>query len=411
MNLQKYSLSFLALAALAALVALATVACGGESGTTEIPTQASVAERQTQIASTPNATNTPVIVIVTPTPVPLPIYADGILEVHNNNGWLNSEEFKIAEKTADNQVVLVDFWTYTCVNCLRTLPFLREWQAKYSERGLVILGVHTPEFEFEKEIENVREAIEREGIEWPVVLDNDFNTWNSFNNRYWPAKYLIGIDGQLRYQHFGEGAYVEAEQAIRDALTEAGHDISDIPIGSIDNSDRDPIADRVTRELYGGYERNYTTQGIYAGQEDYYIEPDSTREYEDLAAYTPQQWFLQGLWTNGPESIIHARETENLEDHIAFHFVGRSANVVLNPTKTDSFNVYIELDDRPLTPDEAGLDVEFDEEGRSFITVDEPRLYALIETPEFGEHIVKLASNSDDFAIFAFTFGVNEEGI
>ena len=276
---------------------------------------------------------------------------------------------------------------------------------------MVILGVHAPEFEFEKEIENVREAIEREGIEWPVVLDNDFGTWNSFENRYWPAKYLIGIDGQLRYQHFGEGAYVEAEQAIRDALTEAGHDISDIPIGSIDRTDRDPTADRVTRELYGGYDRNYTTQGIYAGQEDYYIEPDSTREYEDLAAYTPQQWFLQGLWTNGPESIIHARETENLEDHIAFHFVGRSANVVLNPTNTESFNVYIELDDRPLTPDEAGIDIEFDDEGRSYISVDEPRLYAIIETPEFGEYIVKLASNSDDFAIFAFTFSINESGI
>jgi len=408
MNSQKYSLTFFALAA---LIALATVACGGDSNTPSTPTEVSIEVRQTQIASTPNATNTPEVVFVTPTPIPLPIYTAGILEVHDASGWLNSDEFKIAEKTADNQVVLVDFWTYTCVNCLRTLPFLREWQAKYSDRGLVILGVHTPEFEFEKEIENVREAIEREGIEWPVVLDNDYGTWNSFNNRFWPAKYLIGIDGQIGYQHFGEGGYVEVEQEIRDALTEAGHDISDIPIGAIENADRDPAADRVTRELYGGYERNYTQNGIYAGQEDYYIEPDSTREYEDLAGYTPQQWFLQGLWTNGPESITHARETENLEDHIAFHFVGRSANVVLNPTTTESFNVYIEIDDRPLTPEEAGLDIEFDDEGRSYISVDKPRLYAIVETPEFGEHIVKLASNSDDFAIFAFTFGVNESGI
>jgi len=146
MNLQKYSLTFFALGA---LIALATVACGGSSGTANTPTQVSVADRQTQIASTPNATNTPVVVIVTPTPVPLPIYADDVLEVHDASGWLNSDEFKIAEKTADNQVVLVDFWTYTCVNCLRTLPFLREWQAKYSDRGLVILGVHTPEFEKE----------------------------------------------------------------------------------------------------------------------------------------------------------------------------------------------------------------------------------------------------------------------
>ena len=205
-NLQKYSLTFFALAA---LIALATVACGGDSKTASATTEVSIEARQTQIASTPNPTNTPEVVIVTPTPVPLPIYAVGILEVHDDSGWLNSDGFKIADKTADNQVVLVDFWTYTCVNCLRTLPFLREWQAKYSDRGLVILGVHTPEFEFEKEIENVREAIEREGIEWPVVLDNDYGTWRSFNNRFWPAKYLIGVDGQLRYQHFGEGGYVE----------------------------------------------------------------------------------------------------------------------------------------------------------------------------------------------------------
>jgi thiol-disulfide isomerase/thioredoxin len=308
-------------------------------------------------------------------------------------------------------VVLVDFWTYTCVNCLRTLPFLREWHAKYADHGLTILGVHTPEFEFEKDYDNVKDAIEREGIGWAVAQDNDFGTWKSFGNRYWPAKYLIGVDGRLNYQHFGEGAYIETEQAIRDALTDAGWDVSDIPIGSTDGAERDPVANRITRELYGGYERNYTQSGLYAGQEQYYIEPDSTREYLDDGNYTAQQWYLQGLWTNGPESIIHARTTTNLEDHIAFEFVGRSANVVVNPTGTEPFDVFVELDDRPLTPDEAGMDVKFDDQGRSYFSVDGPRLYGFLETPEFGQHIVKLASDSEDFAIFAFTFGINEGGI
>ena len=327
------------------------------------------------------------------------------------DSWLNSEPFTIAEKLADNHVVLVDFWTYTCVNCIRTLPFLREWQAKYADRGLVILGVHTPEFEFEKDYDNVKDAIEREGIEWAVALDNDFDTWNSFRNRFWPAKYLIGIDGKLTYQHFGEGAYVEAEQAIRDTLTEAGWDVSDIPIGSTNDSNRDPLATRMTRELYGGYERNYTSRGVYAGQEDYYIAPDGTREYVDVGDYTPQQFYLQGLWTNGPESIIHARETNNLEDHLAFRFVGRSANVVINSAGSEPFDVYVEIDQRPLMPEEAGVDIMFDDQGRSYFTVDEPRLYAFLEVPVFGEHIVKLASNSDNFAIFAFTFGINDGGI
>jgi len=349
-----------------------------------------------------------------PTPTagpPLPTYPEGVLEVYGIDAWLNSEPFTIAEKLAQNKVVLVDFWTYTCVNCLRTLPFLREWHAKYADRGLVILGVHTPEFEFEKDYDNVKAATVREGIEWPVALDNDYEIWDSFRNRFWPAKYLIGVDGQLTYRHFGEGAYVEVEQAIRDTLAAAGYNVSDIPIGSIDSADRDPLANQVTRELYGGYERNYTTQGIYAGQEQYYIKPDSTREYVDTGAYTPQQFYLQGLWTNGPESIIHARETKNLEDHLAFEFVGRSANVVIDPAGPEPFDVYVELDDRPLKPEEAGIDILFDDQGRSYFTVEEAKLYAFLEVPEFGKYIVKLSSNSDNFAIFAFTFGINDGGI
>jgi thiol-disulfide isomerase/thioredoxin len=407
MKIRKHAISWLTLGL---ILAVAAVACGDGDSTAAEPTVDS-----TQVGSltqqNAGGTTTPA---PTPEPTigpPLPIYADGILEVHDIDSWLNSEPFTIAEKRAENQVVLVDFWTYTCVNCLRTLPFLREWHAKYADRGLVILGVHTPEFEFEKDNDNVKDALVREGIEWPVALDNDFGTWNSFNNRFWPAKYLIGVDGQLTYQHFGEGAYVEVEQAIRDTLTEAGHDVSDIPIGSVNDTPRDPLADRMTRELYGGYERNYTSRGVYAAQEQYYDTPGVTRDYVDTGVYTPQQFYLQGPWTNGRESIIHARKTENLEDHLAFEFVGRSANVVINSTGPEPFNVFVEIDDRPLKPEEAGIDIKFDGQGRSYFTVDEPKLYAFLEVPVFGQYIVKLASNSDNFAIFAFTFGINDGGI
>ena len=406
--------------ALGLFLTFAAVACGNSDSpastddSADAPPTAGLAAEPSQAPDTfgtikPTSTSGPA-----PTPTaspPLPTYAEGVLELYGIEAWLNSEPFTIAEKRAQNKVVLVDFWTYTCVNCIRTLPFLREWHAKYADRGLVILGVHTPEFEFEKDYDNVRNAIARERIEWPVALDNDYETWDSFNNRFWPAKYLIGIDDQLTYRHFGEGAYIEVEQAIRDTLTEAGYDVSDIPIGSIDSAKRDPLANQVTRELYGGYERNYTTQGIYAGQEQYYIAADSTREYVDTGAYTPQQFYLQGLWTNGPESIIHARETNDLEDHLAFQFVGRSANVVIDPAGPEPFDVFVEIDDRPLKPEQAGSDVMFDDQGRSYFTVEEAKLYAFLEVPEFGKYIVKLASNSDNFAIFAFTFGINEGGI
>ena len=424
--------------ACASLVALVAVACGDgdapAAGETAPPT---ATERPAGATNTPGS-NEPVEQVDsaeqdkpaesgesgeqaaptgTPRPTPEPTdhpadvsLANGALDVYGIDSWINSEPFTIAGKLTNNQVVLVDFWTYTCVNCLRTLPFLREWYAKYADRGLVILGVHAPEFDFEKDYDNVSDAVEREGIGWPVALDNDHETWRSFNNRFWPAKYLIGVDGQIAYQHFGEGAYVETEHAIRETLTAAGWDVSDIPIGTIDSTRRDPAADRVTRELYGGYQRNYTSQGLYAGQEQYYLEADVTSEYVDNGVYTPQQWYLQGSWTNKREAIVHARETSGLEDHIAFEFVGRSANVVVDPVDPEPFDVFVEIDDRPLKPEEAGMDILFDDQGRSYFNVTEARLYAFLETPEFGEHIVKLASNSDNFAIFAFTFGVYDGG-
>ena len=162
------------------------------------------------------------------------------------------------------KVVLIDFWTYTCINCIRTLPYVKSWHEKYADQGLVILGVHTPEFEFEKVYENVVAATEKFELEYPVVQDNDFNTWNAFSNRYWPAKYLIDHEGRIRYSHFGEGAYDETEMKIREILTEAGYDVSSIaadtdPGPAISDSARAKAAEGegLTRELYAGYERNY----------------------------------------------------------------------------------------------------------------------------------------------------------
>ena len=134
--------------------------------------------------------------------------------------WINSEPLTM--DSLRGNVVLIDFWTYTCVNCIRTLPFLREWYDRYSDQGLVIVGVHTPEFEFEKIYENVIEATQDEGVAWPVVQDNEFSVWRSFSNRYWPAKYLIDQTGVIRYTHFGEGKYGETEEMIRKLLDEAG---------------------------------------------------------------------------------------------------------------------------------------------------------------------------------------------
>ena len=174
------------------------------------------------------------------------------------NEWINSEELILADLQAENKVVLIDFWTYTCINCIRTLPYLKQWHDKYADRGLVIIGIHTPEFDFEKSLENVKEAVEGFEIEYPVVQDNNYWTWNAFTNRYWPAKYLIDKDGYIRYSHFGEGRYDETEQAIRLLLEEADQAVSDIsdaenPIRLVaPNAVSSRSPDGLTRELYAG---------------------------------------------------------------------------------------------------------------------------------------------------------------
>ena len=287
---------------------------------------------------------------------------------------------------------------------------MREWHDKYSDRGLTIVGVHAPEFEFEKDRDNVVRAVERYGLKYPVAQDNDWDTWRAFNNSYWPAKYLIGADGKLRYQHFGEGEYAETEQAIRAALTDAGWDVDDIPVVGSAEPRYDPAATRITRELYGGYERNYSLSGPYAGQDEYYEGPDRVALYEDVESHRDNRWYLQGLWRNGREAIVHARVTDDFRDYIALRFYARSVNVVLRPLLDEPFEVAVELDGRPLAAAEAGADVRLDAEGRSILWVDEPRLYAVVELPAFGEHELKLRANSDDFAVFSFTFGIYTEG-
>ncbi len=334
-------------------------------------------------------------------------------ELTGLTAWLNSEPFTIGEQLSRGNVVLIDFWTYTCINCIRTLPYLREWHEKYADSGLVIVGVHAPEFDFEHEADNVLAAMERLDVGWPVAQDNDFRTWRAFENRFWPAKYLFGVDGRVRYSHFGEGQYLETEEEIRAALVQAGHDLAGIPLGSAAPL-RDPDAGAQTRELYGGYERNYHPRGLYAAQDEYYAGADLELMYFDIDTAERERdhnkWYVHGLWRNEREAMVHARETSDFEDYFALRFVSRSVNVVLNPPPGDPFTVVVELDGRALRAEEAGADIVYDEAGRSIIVVTEPRAYAIVELPEWGDHELKLRSNSQNFAIFALTFGNYLEG-
>ncbi|MFQ5934129.1 MAG: redoxin family protein, partial [Dehalococcoidia bacterium] len=335
-------------------------------------------------------------------------------ELMGITGWLNSEPLALEELRG--QVVLIDFWTYTCVNCIRTFPYLKEWHDKYSDNGLVIIGVHSPEFEFEKKAENVVRAIEHHGLGWPVAQDNDFETWMAFNNHFWPAKYLLDEHGVIRYRHFGEGAYDETERNIRGLLEEAGYDVSHISINPdpgprLDPQARGGVATGQTRELYAGLTRNRFSQVPYLGNPEYYTtSPGTVTLYEDPGNHINHLFYLHGIWTNGDESIIHARETEELEDYIALKFYGTSVNVVINFEGGDPFRVDITLDGDPLPVFFRGADIVRSEDGSTFIEVNEARMYNLVQSPEYGGRELRLSSNSDRFSVFAFTFGSYDTG-
>jgi thiol-disulfide isomerase/thioredoxin len=335
-------------------------------------------------------------------------------EIQGISGWINSDPFTM--ESLRGKVVLVDFWTYTCVNCIRTMPFLREWQEKYADEGLVIVGVHSPEFQFEEVRENVEAAVEQFQITWPVLQDNEMQTWRAFNNRFWPAKYLIDKDGVIQYTHFGEGAYDETELEIRKLLQEAGATID----GIVANPDSGPtfnekalsggIETGQTRELYAGLERNAGSQVPYIIQPEFYALPSGGPILlEDPGNHQNHFLYLHGMWLNGLDGAQHARVTEDLEDYVALKYFGTSVNVVLG-SEGEPYRVYLSVDDGPIPLEDRGTDIEESDEGRTFIFVDRERMYRLIESPEYGGHEMKLTSNSDEFAVFAFTFGSYNTG-
>ena len=411
----------LTVALIATVLVVIAAACGGDATATPSPTT----PNPTGTADpTPNPTSTPTPPPPVDTSEPTPSSNPASLEsgevgsvapeITGIVGWLNSEPLTLEELRG--QVVLVDFWTYTCVNCIRTFPFLKDWHDKYSDRGLVIVGVHTPEFQFEKSRDNVAQAIERHGLGWPVAQDNDFGTWRAFNNRFWPAKYLLDKDSVIRYRHFGEGAYDETEEQIRDLLKEIGSDISDIEIGTNPGPSADPQAyadtsTGQTRELYAGWRRNRAGNPPYIANTLYYSTPTGVlAEYEDTGEYFNHFLVLSGSWIKEEESIVHGRETENLEDYIALKIFGTSTNVVINLEEDEPFEVVVTLNDEPLQESQWGADIMVNGEGLTYIEVNEPRMYNLVQLTSYEGHDLKLSSNSDKFSVFAFTFGSYNTG-
>lgn len=331
--------------------------------------------------------------------------------------WIGSSPVDLA--SLQGKVILIDFWTYSCINCIRTIPFILEWREKYRELGLHIIGVHTPEFDFEKDPANVEAAVQRLGVTYPVALDNAAQTWKAFDVQAWPTKYLIDADGIIRYAEAGEGGYVAVEQSIRYWLRQAGYDVSPVQFEPDDyylDPEIDPaarVADREmarTREIYAGYQRNlpfyrFPPPRPWILHDHYYENLDSAVLFEDTPQHENQRLYPHGLWHAGPESLTHARITENLEDYLAVKFNAKTANAVLGHDGGPPYRVHVTLDGKPLRPDQADADIQFDEMGNSYAEIDSARMYRLIRTQDYEQHELRLSSNSDRFELFTFTFG------
>ena len=322
--------------------------------------------------------------------------------------WINTDPLTI--DGLQGEVVLIDFWTYTCVNCIRTFPYLRDWHEKYGDIGLTIVGVHTPEFEFEHLRENVEVAMAEFDIGWPVVQDNDFATWQAYNNRFWPAKYLLDKDGIIRYTHFGEGAYVETEALIRDLLLDAGVNLAGIAANTQEGPEfhedafTSGIDGNQTRELYAGLNPQFYSRQPYILQSELYSrDPGQPVTFPEPETLHNNFLYFTGLWLPDLEHMRHARATENFEDYVALRYNGTSVNVVL-VSEGEPYRVYITQDGAPIPEDDRGQDILEDEVG-TYIEVDKGRMYRIIESPTYSGHELRLTSNSDQFTLFAFTFG------
>ena len=335
------------------------------------------------------------------------------IEAWINGGPLTMEELR-------GQVVLIDFWTYTCINCIRTFPFLKQWNSRYADDGLVIVGVHSPEFEFEKDYDNVVEATQNEALAWTMAQDNDFVTWRRYNNRFWPAKYLIDKDGVVRYTHFGEGGYAETEDLIRELLAEADPNFlaNNLPLPEDQTVDPAFLIARdaeVTRELYGGYERGESDllfgRGSYVQQMQYFDSKDHVANFSITEDQQPHKIYFEGAWHVGPESSTHGRTTELFEDYLALVYSATSVNAVLTSDSGKPYKLRITVDGEYLTDSNKGSDIIIGDDGESYLWVTSPSLYNVISNDSYvWRQNLKMASNSPDFGLFAFTFGVYDTG-
>lgn len=302
-------------------------------------------------------------------------------EIIPGGEWFNTKQLTMKELRG--KVVLIDFWTYSCINCQRTFGYLKDWHSKYNDKGFVIIGVHSPEFEFEKSPKNVEKAIADFGLKYPVIQDNNFDTWNAYSNRYWPAKYLVDKNGFIRYSHYGEGAYAETEKAIQELLKETGQKV-DI---DIKNDTETYTPSKLSPETYLGYQRMLYLMGqgkADAGEQEFTLSEDISKN----------KFSFGGTWNIGKESATAGKDAV-----LVYNFFADKVFLVMNPGIATG-KIKVTLDGKLIDQKSAGKDVR-----NGYVLIDSDKLYELVDLKgNPGNHILKIEF-TDGVEAFAFTFG------
>jgi cytochrome c biogenesis protein CcdA/thiol-disulfide isomerase/thioredoxin len=373
-------------AGVAILIAVGAIALGWDTGVlTRWSTAGTQRFEQRLVGSLPTAPGV--------NPARRPPVAAALAALQGATSWINSGPLSV--QSLRGKVVLVDFWTYSCINCLRTLPYLENWYQRYRDDGLVIVGVHTPEFAFEKDPDNVRRAVAELGIRYPVAIDSAYAVWKAFGNGFWPEHYLIDATGKLREQHVGEGGYRDTEQQIRALLQEAGHGALP-PIssdraasGAMAQSD---AADLASPETYLGYARAERFSSSHA------LVHDEVSDYPAPSQLARNQWSLQGRWRVGSESA----RLEAADGSVVFRFHARDVHLVLSPGPGQpAVRFQVTIDGREPGADR-GSDVDVHGNG----VVHEQRLYQLIrQDGPISDHVFRIGFLDPGVTAYAFTFG------
>ncbi len=303
------------------------------------------------------------------------------IEIVNPSGYLNTDSINIQDNIG-KKVILVDFWTYTCINCQRTFPYLNSWWDKYKDQGLLIIGIHTPEFEFEKDHNNVQQAIDKYNIKYPVVQDNDYSTWSAYGNRYWPREYLIDIDGFIVHDHVGEGGYEETEQKIQELLEERKNVLNEqenitneISNPNITNTEFQNIG---TQEIYFGYGFSRDQFGNEEGWQQ-----DKTVSYSIPDNIDEGKFYLDGSWLNNNDNM----ELQSDNGTIKLKYSSKTVNLVAGSTNEVNAKIYIN--------DKYIKDVK----------IKDYDLYNLYSAEDYGENTLKIVFEDKGVKAYTFTFG------